>query len=94
MSLHKRAILSKTVGRGSTPGKTLRELPTCRSCGRSHGGCCLAGSGVCFRCKQLGHTSDFCPQKLLETTSNQAPTSHQGRVLSLLVRRPSKLTLL
>ncbi|XP_050941557.1 uncharacterized protein LOC127149734 [Cucumis melo] len=25
-------------------GKTLRELPACRSCGRSHGGRCLAGS--------------------------------------------------
>ena len=56
-------------------GKTLRELPACRSCGRSHGGCCLAGSGVCFICKQPRHTADFCPQKLLETTSNQTPTS-------------------
>ncbi|KAA0057693.1 ty3-gypsy retrotransposon protein [Cucumis melo var. makuwa] len=28
--------------------RTLRQLPICRSCGRSHGGRCLAGSGVCF----------------------------------------------
>ncbi|KAL0537161.1 hypothetical protein IC582_026131 [Cucumis melo] len=106
MSLHERANLSKTVGRGSTlgqkrkaelqptiapqrnlrsgglfqqhrqeltaAGNILRELPACRSCGRSHGGRCLAGSGVCFRCKQPGHTTDFYPQKLLETTSNNS----------------------
>ena len=63
-------------------GKTLRELSACRSCGRSHRGCCLAGNGVCFKYKQLGHTADFCPQKLLETTSNQTSTSQQGRVFT------------
>ncbi|KAA0033782.1 ty3-gypsy retrotransposon protein [Cucumis melo var. makuwa] len=63
-------------------GKTARELPACRSCGRYHGGRCLAGSGVCFRCKQPGHTIDFCPQKLLEITSNQTPTFQQGRVFA------------
>ncbi|TYK11136.1 pol protein [Cucumis melo var. makuwa] len=45
VSLHEKANMSKTAGRGSTLGKTLRKLPTCRSCGRSHGGRCLAGSG-------------------------------------------------
>ncbi|TYJ99790.1 gag-protease polyprotein [Cucumis melo var. makuwa] len=30
-------------------GRTLRELPACTTCGRVHGGRCLAGSGVCFR---------------------------------------------
>ncbi|KAA0050576.1 histone H2B.3-like [Cucumis melo var. makuwa] len=29
-------------------------------------------------CKQPGQTSDFCPQKLLETTSNQIPTSQSS----------------
>ncbi|TYK09787.1 gag-protease polyprotein [Cucumis melo var. makuwa] len=70
-------------------GKTLRELPACCRCGRSHGGHCLAGSGVCFRCKQPGHTSEFCPQKLLETTSNQTPTSQHG----LAVCQPCKYSL-
>ncbi|KAA0043250.1 gag protease polyprotein [Cucumis melo var. makuwa] len=90
MSLHERAIMSKAIGRGSSPGqkrkaelqptiapqknlrsggffqrhrqelaaagKTLRELPVCRSYGRSHGGRCLAGSGT--------------------------PTSQQGRVFA------------
>ncbi|KAA0062778.1 gag-protease polyprotein [Cucumis melo var. makuwa] len=32
-------------------GRTLRELPVCTTCGRAHGGRCLAGSGVCFRCR-------------------------------------------
>ncbi|TYK09566.1 ty3-gypsy retrotransposon protein [Cucumis melo var. makuwa] len=30
-------------------GRTLRELPICTTCGRVHGGRCLAGSGVYFR---------------------------------------------
>ncbi|TYK07688.1 ty3-gypsy retrotransposon protein [Cucumis melo var. makuwa] len=30
-------------------GRTLRELPAYTTCGRVHGGRCLAGSGVCFR---------------------------------------------
>ncbi|KAA0066367.1 retrotransposon protein, putative, Ty3-gypsy subclass [Cucumis melo var. makuwa] len=63
-------------------GKTVRELPACQSCGIYHGGCCLAGSRICFRCKQPEHTVDFCLQKLLETTSNQTPTSQQGRVFA------------
>ncbi|KAA0037146.1 gag-protease polyprotein [Cucumis melo var. makuwa] len=74
MSWHERANSSKAVGRGSTPGKTLTELPVCRSCGRSHRGRCLAGSGVCYKCKQPRNIVNFCPQKLLETTSNQTPT--------------------
>ncbi|TYK04681.1 gag-protease polyprotein [Cucumis melo var. makuwa] len=42
-------------------GRTLRALPVCHSCGRFHGGRCLAGSGVCYKCKQPGHIADFCP---------------------------------
>ncbi|KAA0044262.1 pol protein [Cucumis melo var. makuwa] len=61
---------------------TLRELPAYRSYGRSHRDPCLAESGVCFRYKQPVHTTDFCPQKLLETTSNLTLTSQQGRVFS------------
>ncbi|TYK19757.1 gag-protease polyprotein [Cucumis melo var. makuwa] len=52
----------------SVAGWTLRELPTCHSCERSLGGCC-------YKCKQLGHIADFCPQKLLETTSNKTSPS-------------------
>ncbi|TYK28602.1 gag-protease polyprotein [Cucumis melo var. makuwa] len=75
MSLHEIANQSKAAGRGSTLGKTLGDLPACRSCGRSHGGRYLTGSGVSFRYKEPGHTTDFCPKKLLKTTSNQTPTS-------------------
>ncbi|KAL4037963.1 hypothetical protein IC575_001566 [Cucumis melo] len=49
-------------------GRTLRELPACTTCGRVHGGRCLAGSGVIFRCRQPGHTADVCPRKPFETT--------------------------
>ncbi|KAA0061789.1 reverse transcriptase [Cucumis melo var. makuwa] len=72
LSLHERADPFKAAGRGSTlggifqrhrqelaaAGRTLRELPACQRCGRVHGGRCLIGSGVFFRCKQPGHTTD------------------------------------
>ncbi|TYK22591.1 ty3-gypsy retrotransposon protein [Cucumis melo var. makuwa] len=95
LSLHKRADPYKTAGKGPTLGvfqrhrqelaatrRTLRELPVCPSCGRVHGGRCLAGSRVCFRCRQVGHTADACPQKLIETTPHQPPASQQGRVFT------------
>ncbi|TYJ97948.1 ty3-gypsy retrotransposon protein [Cucumis melo var. makuwa] len=63
-------------------GRTLRELPICSSCGRVHGGRCLAESGVCFRCRQPGHIADACPRKLIETTSHPPPASQQGRVFA------------
>ncbi|KAA0043063.1 ty3-gypsy retrotransposon protein [Cucumis melo var. makuwa] len=63
-------------------GRTLRELPTCTTCGRVHGGRCLAGSGVCFRCRQPGHTADVCPRKPFETTPPQPSASQQGRVFA------------
>ncbi|KAA0054090.1 pol protein [Cucumis melo var. makuwa] len=63
-------------------GRTLRELPAWTTCGRVHGGRCLAGSGVCFRCRQQGHTADACPRKPLETTLHQPSASQQGRVFA------------
>ncbi|KAA0056676.1 gag protease polyprotein [Cucumis melo var. makuwa] len=63
-------------------GRTLRELPACTTCGRVHGGRCLAGSGVCFRCRQPGHTADMCPRKPFETTPPQPSASQQGRVFA------------
>ncbi|KAL4026089.1 hypothetical protein IC575_014513 [Cucumis melo] len=96
LSLHERADSSKAVGRGSAlgqkrkrhrrelaaAGRTLRELPACTTCGRVHGGRCLAGSGVCFRCRKPGHTADACPRKPFETTPYQPSTSQQGRVFA------------
>ncbi|KAA0054634.1 pol protein [Cucumis melo var. makuwa] len=63
-------------------GRTLREVPACTTCGRVHGGRCLAGSGVCFRCRQPGHTADVCPRKPFETTPPQPSASQQGRVFA------------
>ena len=54
---------------------TLKELPVCRSCGRSHGRRCLVGNGVCYKCKQSGHIAYFCSQKLFMAASNQTSTS-------------------
>ncbi|KAA0032437.1 DNA/RNA polymerases superfamily protein [Cucumis melo var. makuwa] len=61
-------------------GRTLRELLVFPSCRRVHGGRCMAGSGVCFRCRQPGHTVDACPRKPMEATPHQPPTS-QGKTV-------------
>ncbi|KAA0066306.1 ty3-gypsy retrotransposon protein [Cucumis melo var. makuwa] len=85
MSLHERANLSKTAERGSTSGQKRKaelQLTIVSQRNLRLKGRCLAGSGVCFKYKQPGHTIDFCPQKLLETTSNQTLTSYQGRVFA------------
>ncbi|KAA0051719.1 pol protein [Cucumis melo var. makuwa] len=96
LSLHERVDSSKAASRGTTlgqkrkrhrrelaaAGRTLRELPVCTTCGRVHGGRCLAGSGVCFRCRQPGHTADSCPRKPFETTPHQPFASQQGRVFA------------
>ncbi|TYK06675.1 gag protease polyprotein [Cucumis melo var. makuwa] len=63
-------------------GRTFRELPVCHSCGRVHEGHGLAGSGVCFRCRQPGYTADACHWKHIETTPHQPPASQQGRVFT------------
>ncbi|TYJ95556.1 ty3-gypsy retrotransposon protein [Cucumis melo var. makuwa] len=63
-------------------GRTLRELSVCTTCGRVHGGRCLAGSGVCFRCRQPGHIADTCLQKPFETTPHQPSASQQGKVFA------------
>ncbi|KAL0554252.1 hypothetical protein IC582_008169 [Cucumis melo] len=90
LSLHERADSSKAAGgvfqrhrrELAAAGRTLRELPACTTCGRVHGGRCLAGSGVCFRCRQPGHTADACPRKPFETTPHQPSASQQGRVFA------------
>ncbi|TYK04920.1 gag protease polyprotein [Cucumis melo var. makuwa] len=63
-------------------GRTLRELSVCTTCGRVNEGRYLAGSGVCFRCRQSGHTADACPRKPFETTPHQPSASQQGRVFT------------
>lgn len=55
----------------SALGMVERDRLICGSCGRSHWGCCLAGSRVYFRCGQEGHVSNKCP-KLTVRASTQA----------------------
>ncbi|XP_073276435.1 uncharacterized protein [Primulina huaijiensis] len=37
------------------------EGPLCPKCGKPHKRECLVGSGRCFRCKEVGHTTQKCP---------------------------------
>ncbi|KAA0035975.1 pol protein [Cucumis melo var. makuwa] len=82
MSLHKKANLYKTARRGSTPSlKRKVELqPTIAPQRNLRSG----GSRVFFRCKQPMYTTDFCPQKLLETSSKQTATFQQERVFTTI----------
>ncbi|XP_073137939.1 uncharacterized protein [Henckelia pumila] len=52
------------------PPKT-GEKPFCPKCKRAHYEKCLAGAGVCYRCKKPGHVVSDCPWR---------ETSTQGRV--------------
>ncbi|TYK26964.1 pol protein [Cucumis melo var. makuwa] len=86
LSLHERADSSKAAGRGSALGQNRKvesqpDVIPKRTL-RVHGGRCLAGSGVCFRCRQPEHTADACPQKPFETTPHQPSASQQGRVFA------------
>ncbi|XP_073129714.1 uncharacterized protein [Henckelia pumila] len=38
------------------------ERQSCKSFHRSHSGKCLAGAGVCFKCKKPGHMAKYCPK--------------------------------
>ncbi|KAA0033187.1 ty3-gypsy retrotransposon protein [Cucumis melo var. makuwa] len=90
LSLYERAYSSKAAGgvfqqhrrELGVAGRTLIELPVCPNCERVRGGRCLVGSGVCFRCRQPGHTADAYPRKPIETTLYQPPTFQQGRVFA------------
>ncbi|TYK24364.1 putative polyprotein [Cucumis melo var. makuwa] len=86
LSLHERTDSSKAAGRGPALGQkrkveTQPDVIPQRTL-RVHGGRCLAGSGVCFRCRQPGHTADACLQKPVETTPHQPSASQQGRVFA------------
>ncbi|KAA0048134.1 ty3-gypsy retrotransposon protein [Cucumis melo var. makuwa] len=81
-TLRLRGVFQRHRRELAAAGRTLRELPACTTCGRVHGGRCLAGSGVCFRCRQPKHTADACPLKPFETTPHQPFASQQGRVFA------------
>ncbi|XP_075479333.1 uncharacterized protein LOC142520218 [Primulina tabacum] len=52
------------------------ERPVCPKCGKLHKGECLVGSGRCFRCKEMGHTTQKCP---LSSNQGRVP----GRIFSI-----------
>jgi hypothetical protein len=41
--------------------KSKAEGKTCEKCGREHLGECRIGTGVCYRCGEVGHISYDCP---------------------------------
>ena len=44
-------------------GKKIEDSLPCNQCGRKHGGLCLEGKNVCYKCGQEGHKKQDCPSK-------------------------------
>ncbi|XP_075494726.1 uncharacterized protein LOC142532291 [Primulina tabacum] len=47
-------------GKGPPPRKE-QDTPPCPKCSKLHGGKCMQGSNVCYRCKKPGHLAKNCP---------------------------------
>ncbi|KAA0036931.1 gag-protease polyprotein [Cucumis melo var. makuwa] len=90
-TLRSRGVFQRHRRELAAVGRTLRELPVCTTCGRVHGGRCLVGSGVCFRCRQPRHTADTCPRKPLRRHRTSLLLPSREEFLPLPVRRPSEL---
>ncbi|XP_075479314.1 uncharacterized protein LOC142520198 [Primulina tabacum] len=52
--------LEEPRGKGPPPRKE-QDKPPCPKCGKLHGGECMQGSNVCYRCKKPGHLARNCP---------------------------------
>ena len=55
----KRKLFEDRYG-GQHQGKKRERYPTCKECGKLHTGKCMAGTGKCFKCGQIGHTNSEC----------------------------------
>ncbi|MCI42697.1 enzymatic polyprotein, partial [Trifolium medium] len=54
----------------------------CPECGKSHGGECMKGKGVCYSCKQPGHMKHECP-KWKSLGGAEGTTVSKGRVYTM-----------
>ncbi|XP_073152911.1 uncharacterized protein [Henckelia pumila] len=61
------------------------EKPVCPKCHCAHLGQCLAGAGVCYRCKKPGHVVFDCPLRAMPT---------QGRVFVMKAEEADPDTML
>ncbi|XP_057779768.1 uncharacterized protein LOC130998363 [Salvia miltiorrhiza] len=57
----------------STSTGPTRIKPQCQKCGKNHHGKCMLGKGICFYCREPGHTVNFCPKK-----KNKAPRGQKN----------------
>ncbi|CAA0806276.1 Unknown protein, partial [Striga hermonthica] len=50
-----------------------KSIPECPTCGKYHRGECLVGQNVCFFCRQPGHISPNCPERLQQQPQQRQP---------------------
>ncbi|CAA0831873.1 Unknown protein, partial [Striga hermonthica] len=59
-----------------------QPTPPCATCGKRHRGECLVGQNICFFCRQPGHISPNCPERLQQQPQQRQPlqqTQQQAR---------------
>ncbi|CAA0806238.1 Unknown protein, partial [Striga hermonthica] len=50
-----------------------KKIPACSTCGKRHRGECLVGQNICFFCRQPGHISPNCPERLQQQPQQRQP---------------------
>ncbi|CAA0809446.1 Unknown protein, partial [Striga hermonthica] len=50
-----------------------RQIPTYPTCGKRHRRECLVGQNICFFCRQPGHISPNCPERLQQQPQQRQP---------------------
>ncbi|KAL2526134.1 Pepsin-retropepsin like protein [Abeliophyllum distichum] len=73
---------NKKANNGSGSRKSNEVIPPCPKCSRTHGGECMYGKNVCYRCGKSGHIVQNC-QEPPPKRDNKKGKGGEARVFTL-----------